>query len=507
MTMQDDKAGQLQRPLGRRAVHGVAWSAGGTLASKVAAFLGQIVLARALTKDDWGVVGLALTIYAFTGLIAKGGIRESLISRRQQFERWRNDAFWMSAAQGLAGGLVTLCAAPAAAAVFGAPMLTGMVAVLAVCAPLDGLSMVPEAELTAALRFRLLAMTSTSVYLMQVGLSVVLARMGYGAWSMIIPMPAVSGMRCLIFWVYARPRARRQVNVTRWLTLARDAAILAGTRFFDTVQGYTDYTVLGIFQAKEAVGVYFFAYNLSVQIIAMLAANLSSVLFPVLSQLGDENDRRLQSFIRAAKVLVAVSMPLCILQAVLAGPFIRLVYTAKWESAILPLQILSIGTAFRIVGGPATNLLQSQRRFKTVLWLSIGTGMALVLSLSAAAYAGGTATVALVESGVFVIAHIVQMAIAIGRGRRWMLELLSIYGQPVLLSVLAVGAAWLAAAEIPVVGTHDVLLIMGTGSVSMALYVALLRVTNRALWNELALSVRHLISRKGAADSTGVSGA
>jgi O-antigen/teichoic acid export membrane protein len=487
---------QGAKPLGRSTAHGVAWTAGATLAAKALGFVGQVVLARLLFPDEWGVVGEALTVAAFTALITKGGIRESLVSRPRQFARWRGDAYWMSTLQGVCGGLLTAAAGPAAAWCYRERQLSEMLLILATAAPFDGLATVPEASLTANLRFRVLSLTAIVMYTLQMGLQVVLARTGFGALSMILPLPLVSAARFFIYWMAARIPSQARLRPVRWARLAKDGLVVTGTRLFDTIQGYWDYTVLGLFHNSDTVGVYFFAYNLSVQVIVLLAANLSSVLFPVLSQLRGDQERQVASFIKAARVLVAVCMPLSLLQALLAGPLIRLVFTNRWEAAIVPLQVLTVGAALRVAGGPANNLIQAQGRFRAAFWLSFWTAVAIAVTLPVSAYWGGTVAVAITESTGFFVSHIVQLSIAVGRGRSWRGVVKEIYLAPVLLALLAGAGALAAVYVVPGASRNDWAVAAVVGLAYCVIYSILLRFGAPALWQDMRSALGHFALRK-----------
>jgi O-antigen/teichoic acid export membrane protein len=492
---ENEPAATSPTPLGRSAAHGVAWSAGATVASKVLGFVGQILLARLLTPDDFGVVGEAFTVAAFCSLVTRGAVRESLISRQRQGMKWQNDLFWMSALLGLGGGVLLALGGPLAAYFFQAPELLHMLLILALAAPFDGLASVPEATLTSRLRFGMLAGTAVGLYIVQIGMQVALAHYQCGGFSMILPLPLVSALRCIIYWFAARPEIQRHLNPARWRLLLSDLWVVAGAKFFDTIQGYADYLALALFHATATVGVYFFAYNLSVQVIVLLAANLSVVLFPVLSQLGDDGDRQVTAFIRAAQVLVAVAMPLCLIQAALAGPLIAFFFSHRWDASVLPLQILSVGTGLRLACGPATNLLQAQRRFGAIMWLSIATSLSLMLFVSVAAYFGGMAAVAVTESVCFFISHMVQLSLATGRKKAWWKLILDIYGLPMVLGSVATATALALVKAVAPVGQSHIATIAVVGVISGSLYMGLLRVLNPSLWRELVLSVKHLASK------------
>ena len=92
--------------LAQKTVSGFFWLTAQTLGSKLVNTVGQVILARLLLPESWGLVGEAYTITAFAGLIQQAGLREILIQRQSHFRRWANPAFWMSLTLGCMGALI-----------------------------------------------------------------------------------------------------------------------------------------------------------------------------------------------------------------------------------------------------------------------------------------------------------------------------------------------------------------------------------------------------------------
>ncbi len=67
----------------------------------------------------------------------------------------------------------------------------------------------------------------------------------------------------------------------------------------------------------------------------------------------------------------------------------RLAFGEKWLAAGLPLQILSIAAAFRVVTAPAASLIQAQGRFSLYSALHVISGLLFVLVVAISTYLAG----------------------------------------------------------------------------------------------------------------------
>src|SRR4030095_5700241 len=220
--------------------------------------------------------------------------------------------------------------------------LIGLVLVLAASGPLSGLDIVPDAQLTHEMRFRYLAVVKWINAVGGMGLSILFADLNFGAYSFVLPVPIITVVRLALLWAAARPRIRWHLHLRRWRYLINDSAMLFFANFFIMLTWQGDYMILGIMHDDKTVGIYFFAFNLSLQTMAVFTNNLTGVLFPALSKLQHNLAYQTSAFLRAGELLAIVGVPLCLLQAALAGPAVAMLFNSWWYPAIRVLQLLSI---------------------------------------------------------------------------------------------------------------------------------------------------------------------
>lgn len=478
------------------------WLVGQTLGSKAVGMLGQIVLAWFLLPADFGLVALAYTVSAFANLFQQAGLKEILVQRQKHFARWANAGFWMSLALSSAAGLIMAGAAPLAARLYHAPGLTGLVWVLALCAPANALSVVPTARLQIQLRFRAQAVLAFLVNFGTIALSVLLAWAKFGAYSFVVPRLVMALVQAAAFWWLVaeteagvrRHPVRARLQLRRWRFLVGDSFLLMGAAVCYTIFSVGDYTALGLAHEEAVVGVYYFAFNLSTQAVALLTVNLWGVLMPALTKLQDEPGRQLRAFLSAARLMALVSVPCGLLQAALSEPGIRIFFAAKWYPAIPVLQALSIGMTFMMIGVPAGTLLQAQGRFKTLFYVAMGSAVGFVALVSAAALFGAALAMG-VAVAVFYAAYgaISLYATVRPAGGSWR-DVTRIYAPALAAGMLAIGGAYSLSWLIPTTGkTGWVARATVIVLVAVPLYVLLVSKLAPQDWRELMVRVRSML--------------
>lgn len=482
----------------------MAWMTGTTLLLRLLSIAAQFVLAKILLDEDFGVYGLALTVWGFVQLLANPGLDDVLVSRQKHIHLWVSPAFWMSLALGGLGTLVMLGAAPLAAWGYGDERVLPVMAVMAPAALLNAPQVVAGALVRSQMRFRLFALAIGVTNLVLIGGQVLFARMGLGAMAFAIPIPLSAAAGSALLWIMARPGIRRTAHMHQWRYLFGDSAALLVTRLLSTLQAHGDRIVLGIWSATSVVGAYFFAFQLSMQATRLFAANLSAVLFPGLSTLRDQPERQAQGALNASRMLAFVGMPTAFLQAALAEPVLRLCFGHKWDDAILPAQMLSIAMGFDCIVWPGGALLQAQRRFVTLARVFAGSVTVFMLMVLAGALIAGqehaAIGVASAAAAYYTLIPGIILAYALTSSGIPLLRVLSIYPVPLACSALAVGAAWWVASALPdwPAPAHDLARIALLGTVSFVLYAALTALLARHLWHDLITRARLAFMRRSA---------
>jgi PST family polysaccharide transporter len=493
-------------PLGSQVASGFSLMLLQSVAGKAIAAVGQIILAWYLRPQEFGIVGLAFTISVLVGLLQQAGLREILIRRSRTFPRWANAAFWMSLATGFGAALLTAAIAPFAAAMYGADspgtsrqQLIPILDILALAMPINAAATVPMVKLQIDLRFRALTAIALCQGTLNMALSCLLAANGFGPYSFVLPIPVSAAMVAIAAWHLDAPLIRRSPEFRKWrfMVLESSKLIVAGLFITACVQGGA--FALGIFHYNDAVvGMYTFAFGISLQIAHLLTFNLGSVLFPALSRLGAEPQRQRAAFERAVRLLLLVGVSMCILQAAMADALLRFLFLDKWVGAILPLQILSVGMAFNLCNGPAINFLLTLGRTNTVLHLSMTSAavyLVLVMVGASVGAAAGVAAAAAVHA--FIFGHVYLVAAVRGAGGPAS-EVLPIFARPVGIALGGIVPIWALYSLMKWSDSRtEQFAYMAIGApVAIGLTVALTKVFAPAEFNELWRHVRDRLPRR-----------
>src|SRR5262249_55765294 len=206
----------------------------------------------------------------------------------------------------------------------------------------------------------------------------------------------------------------------------------------------TDYVILGLFVGEAEVGVYYFAFKLAIQPLRMLAGSLSTVLFPALVRFREDRQRQLDAALLVSEMVAIIAMPVCFLQAALAGPVLPVFFGTKWDAARPLIELLSIGLAFDSVSWTAGSLLPARGEFgRSFRYAAILAPTSGVLVGVGAFVGGAVGTAAAVAVYFAVIQLLFSYAVFTGSGPVGWRAVASLYVKPAFICAVTVGlAAW-----------------------------------------------------------------
>jgi len=341
-----------------------------------------------------GLAGLALAVTSIVS-IASGTIPTILLIQHEgAFEENAGEIFWLSLAMNFTATLFLVAVSPLAGHLFKDPRVVPVILILAVAVPLMALPTIYASQLYRDLRFRALAQIKFGEGVIRNAGSVILAALGFGAYSLVLPQPAGSlytAIRCRLLTgkiPIGRPHPHR------WPALLAPALWLMALALVNALQMNGTIFVIGVMHNPTVTGFYTWGFMLSSQAIYLLGINLQGVFFPVLSKLNHDSNRQKEAFKRACKILILAIAPLCALQIVLARPVIELLFQDRWLPAAPVVQWLSVGMMTQPLSILGTSLLLARGQYRLLALLAAVIMILITAAAIVGAYYGREAEIA-----------------------------------------------------------------------------------------------------------------
>jgi O-antigen/teichoic acid export membrane protein len=343
--------------LGRRATRALGWSFLNTAVSRLGTIGIGIFLARLLGPTEFGAFAVAtvalLAVLSFNEL----GVSLAIV-------RWRTDPAAIAPTVAtisvgmsvLLFGALCLAAGPLAA-VMGEPEAAPVVRVMALAVILNGLVATPAALLQREFQQRRrMAVDQINTWL-GAAVSLALALLGMGAMSLAVGRIAGSAASAVLYLRWSPLPYRFGFDRKCARSLMRFGLPLAGASLVVFAVGYADQIIAGSTLGATVLGFYVLAFNLSCWPVSLFSQPLRSVAPAALARLQGDQLMLQRSFTGIVRLLLAVSLPACLLLAGAAAPVVTLVYGRAWGPAATALTFLSLAAASRILFEVSYDLL------------------------------------------------------------------------------------------------------------------------------------------------------
>lgn len=362
---------EMAKNLTRATAAGFFWLMLQSLASKFSTTIGQIVLSYLLEREHFGVMAMAFTVTAFTGTLQKAGIYEVVQLRQKKLELWATPAFWLSVAIGVACMLGIIAVSPLAAKFYDEPILMPVLWVLALAAPLSSASVVPNAIMNIRLRFKHSATLVSIQIFLQTLLTIILAWLGFGVWSLAIPYTAGVAFYLIVVWILCRPPIRLRPRFRKWKFILSDSSVFLGSQLLFVLAAQGDLIILGQYTTASIVGLYWMAFSFAKQGMTLFGWHMSRILFTILNKIRDEPARRAAAFMRTVNTFSLVFAPMSVAVVLLADPLTSLLYDFKFRHMAPLIQILALGTCVQLITTLSGSYLSATGAFSLRLKMAI----------------------------------------------------------------------------------------------------------------------------------------
>jgi O-antigen/teichoic acid export membrane protein len=469
-------------PLGQALGKGLAWSLLNNVVSRLGTFLAGIVVVRILSPQDYGIYAVGMVVLVVLLSMNELGVSVAIVQRRSRIDDIAPTVATISIAASAAIAAAGFVAAPFIAHILNTPQAAGLIRLLLVGVVIDGITAVPNGLITRAFDQRTRLKIDLIAFAVGTPLTIGLALGGAGAWSLGWGTVAGNVVSLALTLRWAPQRVRPGWSRSAASDVLSFGLPLAGASMLLLVMLNVDYLVVGHVLGPAQLGFYLLAFNLCSWPITVISVAIRRVALAAFSRMSIEPGGGRDGFTKVVALVVAGTVPLCVLLAGYAGPIVGFLYGDKWLPAADAVRFLAVLSAGRIAVELIYDFLAAVGRPRSTLWLHGGWLVALVPTLVYAAHRNGITGVAQGHATVMCVVVLPLICLLLHRaGVR-----LGALARQLLLPLLGAGLLGVTmwpvlafvsgyAAQIAVGGTAGLLLYL--------LIVSPMRRTAVALWN------------------------
>jgi O-antigen/teichoic acid export membrane protein len=302
----------------------------------------SIVLARLLTPEMFGLMGLASIAIRTIETFTRPGISQALIARQGRFEEASATAFTLLIGRGLVLAAVLVLSAGTIANFYEAAELEYVLIAMSSTFIVGSLANINIIARQREIDFKSLTHLNVVSSLLSSIVTITAAFWLRNVWALVIGQLAAVSISTALSYYFVPGRMRLAFDWPVAHELMTYGKFITGSSIFMFIAAELDSLVLGKLVSLEVLGLYALAYSIANLATANLSKIVSTIMMPAYSKLQSDLGAVRNAYLRSLNLVMLVVLPISVGMMLVAEPLILNVYGEQWTPAARGLQILAV---------------------------------------------------------------------------------------------------------------------------------------------------------------------
>jgi O-antigen/teichoic acid export membrane protein len=343
----------LNKNLGKQVKSGLGWDLGGTLFKQISTLIVTVVLARILSPEEFGIIGMAMVFISLSQVFVDVGFTQGLIQNQNNTQTIYSSVFYINIFLGLIMALSIFFLAPLIGNFYESSQVTYVVQWLCFVPLISSFGSIQNALFVKKLDFKTLTLRNIIGTVIGGVVGVTMALLDYGVYALVgQQLPTAIFFTSILWWksdwipsiAFSYKEVRELTNFSGYVFL---------DKLLQTFFNKLDTLFIGKYFSAITLGFYSRAESLNAQVIQYTTTSLGKVLFPAFSQLQNDNKLFESSYFKVFNIATFVATLASGSLFFLAEEIIINLLGDKWQPSVVIFQIL----VFKLLVSPFVVLM------------------------------------------------------------------------------------------------------------------------------------------------------
>ncbi|MBW6410294.1 lipopolysaccharide biosynthesis protein [Clostridium weizhouense] len=308
-------------------------------------FIVQIVLARILIPNDYGIISLIAIFITIANVFVQSGFNTALIQKKDANETDFSSVFYLSLVVASLIYLFLFITAPFIANFYDITQLIPVLRVLSITLFFGAFNSIQNAVVSKRMQFKKLFFSSLGAMILSGTVGIVLAYAGFGVWALVLQQLTNQFSITVILWFTVKWRPTLIFSFERVKGLFSYSWKLLISSLIDTLYMNLRSLIIGKMYNPAMLGFYNRGDQFPQLIVSNINGSIQSVMLPALSS-EQSNRQRVKEMVRRSIVTSSfIVFPLMIGLAVIGEPLVKILLTDKWLPCVPFLQVFCLSYA------------------------------------------------------------------------------------------------------------------------------------------------------------------
>ena len=322
---------------------GIIWTSGEKLLTQLAQFILGIIIARLITPQEYGVLGIILVFINVAQVFIDSGLGSALIYRNNLDQRDIQTAFSFNFIVSITLCILLFIGSPFIEDFFKLEGLTSFLRIASLVLIFNSFVVVPTCILKIKQNFKAISIANFVSTLMSGVLGVILAYAGYGVWALIIQLLSRSILLMILITIQSRWLPDFSFSRKSFDGLWKYSANLLTSHSLTKLVEEGVAFIVGKALTPYSLGLFTRGLQFASLPNGIIGSVLSTVMFPTLSSYKQDEAQFYQTYRKTIIIQSILIPPIYIGLAIISKPLIFLLLGEKWMDVVPVLQIFCFG--------------------------------------------------------------------------------------------------------------------------------------------------------------------
>lgn len=334
-----------------------------------------ICLARVLTREDYGMVGMLSIISLIASNLQESGFIAALANRKKDCHEDFNAVFWCSLFIGVSLYVILFFCAPLIAAFYNQPELIPLSRVAFLGFLVSSMGTAQSAYLFRHVMVKQRAIAIFVGILISNLIGITLAYSGYGYWSLAIQSNIYVVVVTSFLWYFSPWRPTLTFNLRPAREMWGFSSKLLVTNIFQIINNNFLSVILGRYYGEGKVGDFNQANKWNYMGYQFIYGMINNVAQPILANVADERERQLHIFRKMLRFTAFIAFPTLFGMSFISRELILVAITERWLVSADLMRMLCIGSAFTAISGLYAQLIVSKGKSQIFMYSTVSLSL------------------------------------------------------------------------------------------------------------------------------------
>lgn len=331
-----------EKNLKQKAAFGMVWTSIQRFAGMGVRFISGIILARLLTPDDYGCIGMLSIFMVIANSFVDGGFASALIQKKRPTQEDYSTVFFFNLGMSILMYIILFVSAPAIARFYKMPILCSVLRVQGLVLLIHAFSIIQSNQLKKQFRFKKIAIITLAASIISLTVTIFMAYRGFGVWALVTMNLLSAFIPALVYWLTNKWHPLWVFSKTSFKELFNFGFFMFLTHIINNICNNIQGLLIGRFYDPATMGYYSKAKSTEELASTSISHVMGQVTYPLYAEYQHDIPMLINAIKRITSTISYITFPMMLLLVLLAKPIFVLLYSERWLDSVPYFQILCL---------------------------------------------------------------------------------------------------------------------------------------------------------------------